>query len=455
MLTLYNDRQLSFAEASLPKELLGLSEELAKVDALLDDPRFMEPFLKRFNTRVGRPTVPIETYLRLMYLKYRYGLGYEALVKEVSDSIMWRRFCRIPLSQKVPHATTLIKLTKRYGPQVVEELNRVLVAKAREKKVVRGKKLKVDTTVVAADIHYPTDAGLLADGVRVITRVVQKIQEAGVSLRGRFKDRTRTVKKKILSIAKVLKRRSEEAKSEVREITRQILKVAEEVVSGARKVAKEAKEKAHEAGASKIGGLVKKLEEAIELTGRVISQTKEVERGNVHLPQRLVSLFDPEARPIKRGKLKEPCEFGYKVLLAEAENDIIVDYQVLTENLPDNELLGDVVARHRQSFDRPPQALAADRGFSDKTKEEELRRQGVQKIAIPYRGKRSKSREEYEKQGWFRRLCRWRAGCEASISLLKRKYGLRRSRMRGHRGTSIWVGWGVMAHNLVKIGVRV
>ncbi|MBC7348174.1 MAG: transposase, partial [Clostridia bacterium] len=172
MLTLYNDRQLCFAEASLPKELFGLSEELAKVDALLDDPRFMEPFLERFNTKVGRPTVPVEIYLRLMYLKHRYGLGYETLVKEVSDSIMWRRFCRIPLSQKVPHATTLIKLTKRYSPKVVEELNRVLVAKAREKKVVRGKKLKVDTTVVAADIHYPTDAGLLADGVRVITRVV-------------------------------------------------------------------------------------------------------------------------------------------------------------------------------------------------------------------------------------------------------------------------------------------
>lgn len=132
----------------MARELLGLSEELAEVDALLDDPRFMKPFLEWFNTRVGRPTVPVETYLRLMYLKYRYGLGYETLVKEVSDSIIWRRFCRIPLSQKVPHATTVIKLTKRYGPQTVEELNRALVAKAREKKVVRGKKLGVDTTVV-------------------------------------------------------------------------------------------------------------------------------------------------------------------------------------------------------------------------------------------------------------------------------------------------------------------
>ncbi|MDI6814279.1 MAG: ISNCY family transposase [Desulfitobacteriaceae bacterium] len=455
MLTLYNDRQLSFAEASLPKELLGLSEELAKVDALLDDPHFMEPFLKRFDTRIGRPTVPVETYLRLMYLKHRYNLGYETLVKEVSDSIMWRRFCRIPLTQKVPHATTLIKLTQRYGPKAVEELNRALLAKARAKKLIRGKKLRVDTTVVAADIHHPTDAGLLADGIRVITRCVQKIKNAGVSLKGGFTNRTRTIKKKILSIAKVLKRRSQEAKSEVREITRQILKVAEEVVARAKEVAEQAKEEAAKAGTKGVLGLVASLKRVVELTDRVINQTKEVEAGNLHLPQRVVSLFDPEARPIKRGKLKEPCEFGYKVLLAEAEKGIITDYQVLTENLPDNALLEGVVLRHRENFDRPPQALTADRGFSDKTKEEELRRQGVAKIAIPCRGKRSKSREEYEEQPWFKRLYRWRAGCEATISLLKRKYGLRRSRLRGHRGASIWAGWGVLAHNVVRIGANV
>lgn len=235
-----------------------------------------------------------------MYLKYRYGLGYETLVKEVSNSIMWRRFCRIPLSQKVPHATTLVKLTRRYGPEVVGELNRVLVAKAREKK------LRVDTTVVVADIHHPTDAGLLADGVRVITRVVEKIKRAGVSLKQRFTNRTRTVKKKMLALAKVLKRRSEEAKSEVREITRQMLKVVEEVVVRAKEVVEEAKEEAARASVKGVLGLAAKLQSAIELTSRVINQTKEVEGGNVHLPQRVVSLFDPEARPMKRGKLKEP-----------------------------------------------------------------------------------------------------------------------------------------------------
>jgi len=455
MLTLYNDRQLSFVEAFLPKELTDLGEELAKVDALLDDSGFMKPFVERFNARVGRPTVPVETYLRLMYLKHRYGLGYETLVKEVSDSIRWRRFCRIPLSGRVPHATTLVKLTKRYGPQVVEELNRALVAKAREKKLVRGKKLRVDTTVVAADIHYPTDAGLLADGVRVISRVVQKIKSSGVSLKLGFRDRTRTVKKKMLAITKVLKRRSRQAREEVRAITRQVLEVAEEVVARAKQVAEQVKKEAVRPAGKRVLGLVEKLERAIELTDRVINQTKEVEAGNLHLQQRVVSLFDPEARPIKRGKLKEPCEFGYKVLLAEAEKGIITDYRVLTENLPDNTLLDGVVARPRQSFWRPPQELAADRGFSDKTEEEELRQQGVQRIAIPYRGKRSQSRQEYEKQGWFKRLYRWRAGCEATISLLKRKYGLRRSRLRGHRGVSIWVGWGVLAHNLVKMGAKV
>ncbi|GFN23397.1 hypothetical protein TAMC210_17140 [Thermanaeromonas sp. C210] len=169
------DPQLTLWDALLPSDLVQLNPELARVDELLDDDRFMAPFISRFEARLGRPTIPIETYLRLMYLKHRYGLGYEVLVQEVNDSIKWRRFCRIPLTHKVPHATTLIKLTKRCGPGVVEELNKALVQEAREKKIIRGKKLQVDTTVVEANIHHPTDAGLLADGVRVITRTVKKI----------------------------------------------------------------------------------------------------------------------------------------------------------------------------------------------------------------------------------------------------------------------------------------
>jgi transposase, IS5 family len=133
----------SLWEAVLPAELRQLPPELANVDRILDDDRFLAPFRARLTARVGRPTIPIETYLRLVFLKYRYGLGYETLCREVSDSFTWRRFCRVGIEGRVPDATTLIKLTKRLGPELVEELNRELLALVVERKVLRSRRLRV------------------------------------------------------------------------------------------------------------------------------------------------------------------------------------------------------------------------------------------------------------------------------------------------------------------------
>ena len=156
--------QPSLWEAILPEPCLGLPTELARVDALLDAPVFWEPFRAHFDPIIGRPSIPIETYLRMMFLKFRYRLGYELLCREVADSISWQRFCRIPLGGQVPHATTLVKLTRRVGPAVVDQLNETLLTKAATHKVLRTHKVRVDTTVVEANVAYPTDAGLLSDG---------------------------------------------------------------------------------------------------------------------------------------------------------------------------------------------------------------------------------------------------------------------------------------------------
>src|SRR5947209_13540695 len=121
--------EASLWEAVLPEEVLRLSEELARVDALLDDPVFFAPFVPFFDPRVGRPSTPMEVYLRLMFLKFRHRLGYESLCREVADSITWRRFCRIPLDGRVPHPTTLMKLTTRCGVAAVEGCNEALLAK--------------------------------------------------------------------------------------------------------------------------------------------------------------------------------------------------------------------------------------------------------------------------------------------------------------------------------------
>lgn len=173
MLVLKNG-QMTLLDHVLPQEIQMLSDELRTIDEYLDDPRFFEPYLRRFNTKIGRPTIKVETYIRMMYLKFRYQLGYETLVKEVSDSISWRKFCRISLDEKVPHSTTLIKLTKKYGSETIDELNQLPLEKAKEQKLIRSRKLRVDTTVIESDIHHPNDAGLLQDGIKAITSTVKK-----------------------------------------------------------------------------------------------------------------------------------------------------------------------------------------------------------------------------------------------------------------------------------------
>lgn len=149
----------SLWEAVLPPELRELPPELGKVDGILDEDRFLAPFRSRLTAAIGRPTIPIETSLRLMYLKYRYGLGYETLCTEVSDSFTWRRFCRIALAGRVPDASTLMQLTTRLGPELIEELNAGLLQLAVERKVPRSRRLRVDTTVLEADLRSPTDSG--------------------------------------------------------------------------------------------------------------------------------------------------------------------------------------------------------------------------------------------------------------------------------------------------------
>jgi IS5 family transposase len=152
--------------------------------------------------------VPIETLLRLLYLKHRYGLGYESLCREVADSISWRRFCRIPLDRPVPHPTTLVKLVGRAGPETIEQLNAALVAKLAQDKLLRGRKLRVDTTVVEADIDYPTDADLLEQAVSKLGGLVRRVKGRGAASRTRFRDRGRAAGRRMKRLARTLRRRT-------------------------------------------------------------------------------------------------------------------------------------------------------------------------------------------------------------------------------------------------------
>jgi IS5 family transposase len=445
MLRLDNE-QPSLWESVLPPELFEMSEELTKIDQILDDERFFGPFLQKFYTRVGRPTIPVATYLRMMYLKRRYKLSYEVVVKEVSDSFMWRRFCHLSLEDSVPDDKTLIKLTKKYGEDTLDELNDALVLKLKEEKVIRGKKFRTDTMVTEANVHYPTDTGLLADGVRVITHTVSKLRNVGVEIGSGFVNHTRKAKRICLGIFKLLKQRINKDSANVVKAKRQLIETAKKViVSGQRVKAQVDTLRDKPFWVIRLG---EQLGGWLDSTERIVEQTEAVLRGRTSIPHRVVSIFDTGVRPIRRGKARADTEFGRKVLIGETDHGIITTHKVFEENPADATLLKTAVRGHRRLFRRRLKAVATDRGFYSQANEDWLHQGGVKQVSIPVRGKVSKQRLMEQKQPWFRRLQRFRAGSEGRISLLKRVFGLDRSLMWGNQGTEIWVGQGVFAHNL-------
>ena len=306
--------QPSLWEAILPEPCLGLPTELARVDALLDAPVFWEPFRAHFDPIIGRPSIPIETYLRMMFLKFRYRLGYELLCREVADSISWQRFCRIPLGGQVPHATTLVKLTRRVGPAVVDQLNETLLTKAATHKVLRTHKVRVDTTVVEANVAYPTDAGLLTKAITTLARTVERVRAAGGATRTHTRDRRRAAHRRAHQLARSLRARTDQARQLVAERTTELAALAEQAVADAGRVARTTRRGLTRSGSQasgKLTRLVADLETTIQRTGQVINQTRTRLAGTTpDGATRLVSLPDPDARPIVKGRLGKPVEFG-------------------------------------------------------------------------------------------------------------------------------------------------
>ena len=280
MLRTVND-QPTLWDSILPPELLVLPVELGRVDALLDDPVFFAPFAPYFDGRIGRPSIPAETYLRIMFLKFRYRLGYESLCREVADSISWQRFCRIPFGMRVPHPTTLMKLTTRCGDAAVAGLNEALVVKAAAEKLLRTDKVRADTTVVEAAVAYPTDSGLLAKAVGTMARTVTRIKAAGGATRTRVRDRRRSAGRRARSIASKLRLRGavqrDEAQAAVRRITGELAGIAEAAMREADAVVRNARRAVRTATGSRKGRLVRALNDLttiVDQTRRVVAQTR-------------------------------------------------------------------------------------------------------------------------------------------------------------------------------------
>jgi transposase, IS5 family len=357
---------------------------------------FFEPYRAHFSPVLGRPSIPIETYLRMMFLKHRYRLGYESLCREVADSISWSRFCRIPLGTPVPHPSTLGKVTARCGADVIDQLNTALLARAAAAKVVRTDRVRADTTVVPANVAYPTDSGLLVQAIALIMTLVARIHAAGASSRTHVRDRRRS--------------------------------------------------------AGRLASAVEDLEVVLGRAGRVIDQARTRLAGTVPASAtRLVSLHDVDARPIAKGRLGKPVEFGYKAQVVDNTDGIVLDHGVHRGNPADAPLLVPAITRIKTLLGRAPTAVTADRGYGEAKVDDELTDLGVKHVVIPRKGKPSAARRATEHGRGFRRLVKWRTGCEGRISYLKRRYGLDRTRLDGLDGARTWCGLGVLTHNTVKI----
>ena len=451
----------SLWESGLPPELLRLPEELARVDALLDGPAFFAPFAPHFHPVLGRPSTPVECYLRLMFLKFRYRLGYESLCAEVADSISWRRFCRIPLDGKVPHPTTLMKLTTRCGEAAVAGLNEALWAKAAGQKLLRTARVRADTTVIAANVAYPTDSGLLAKAVGKLVRTARRVQAAGGAPATVVTDRRRAAARRVRAIASKLRSRGKLGREET---TRAILRVTGELASLAEKTAAQASavwrngcRAVPKALSGRIQGrltrALRELAVTIERTTTIVAQTRTRLAGQApDAATRLVSLHDPDARPIRKGRIDRPVEFGYKAQVTDNDDGIILDYRVEYGAAPDGPQLAPSVERIRDRTGRAPRAVTADRGYGQAAVERDLQQLGVRTVAIPRQAKISAARRTIEHSRGFHRLVKWRTGCEGRISYLKHSYGWDRTHLDGKQGAAIWCGHGVFAHNLVKIG---
>src|SRR3954471_7697087 len=361
--------EASLWEAVLPEEALRLPEELARVAAPLDDPVFLAPFVPFFYPRFGWASTRMEVYLRLMFLKFRYRLGYETLCREVGDSITWRRFCRIPLDGHVPHPTTLMKLTTRCGTAAVDGCNQALLAKAAEAKLLRTSRLRADTTVVPADVAYPTDSGLLARAVRRIATIGRRVQAAGGATRTRVRDRSRAAGARAREIGAKLRLRAaqgrDEAQAVVRRVTGELAGLADRAAAEAEKLlvnARRALRRAHTRAAqlAAAGGhdpvagrrrgrlrrAVDDLTGLLAATRRIAEQTRQRLSGTTpDGATRRVSLHDGDARPIAKGRLGRPVEFGYKAQVLDNDDGVVLDHTVERGNPADAPQLAPTVNR--------------------------------------------------------------------------------------------------------------
>lgn len=455
MLRLAGEQVESLFDEALPIEVRELPPDLARLDVLLSDPAMLAPIAAgwaEFSRGHGRPTIAMSLFVRLMVVKQRSGWGYETLVREVSDSLHLRRFCGLSLTASVPHESTVRKLARRLGPEVIDEMSRTLIETAMREKRFTPRAMRVDSTVVESDVRWPSDAALALDATRRLAREGARI--AGLIGAGaqHVQDRSRAAGRRLRLISRTVGRRVGRAggsRELVLKLTGQAGELVARSVREARRLATQTRASARGRGAKRKLAAARELERSADLAETISAQITKRLAGE-KITDRVVSLADPEARPIGKGKLGKRYEFGYVFQIAELTPNTRRGARGLLLPAPskvgspnESELLPTTVAE-LQRLGIIPREVALDGGFPP----------DPCNALLPESAVFVAGRQQPQARRSRKRLANYRVGCEGRISHLKRSYGMRRSRLRGHQGARTWVGWSLLAYNLDTLSIQ-
>jgi glycosyltransferase A (GT-A) superfamily protein (DUF2064 family) len=387
----------------------------------------------------------------MLILKHLFDWSFDDMEREVRANLVYRMFTRIDAGD-VPDAKTILKIARALGPDVIEQLHRQVIEVAKRAGVTHGRRFRIDTTVVETNVHYPTDSTLLQDGMRVLTRTMQRASTALGDRSGRIRNRLRSVTRRVLIIG--YEARSPKTRPALVKSYRKLMATTRAVLRDTATMVRRLGQRVRTAS-PQIQPLLQRAQAQLRamrpLVQRVVNQTRaRILGGNTHVPDKVLSVFEPHTETIRKGKIAKPNEFGKLVTIQESEHQIITGFDVHATRPADVTLWTAALDRHQTIFGRAPDLAAGDRGFASAGNERAAVDRGVRRVILPRRGPKSSARRAYERQRWFRRGQRWRVGCEGRISVLKRRHGLDRCRYHGEDGMHRWVGLGVIANNLVS-----
>ncbi len=443
--------------AQVPELAAEIDPVLKHLDTLLDDDELYQQVRADFGKRYrwtlvhGRHSTPVEVLLRMLILKHLYQWSYKELEERVKDSLVLRWFCRVAF-HAVPDASTLWRWEQTLRSETMHALVDRVAQLAKQARVTKGRKLRLDATCVQTTIHHPTDSGLLVDSVRVLSRLVQRakplVQEQLTNVQAACRSRLRSVRRTAQVLHRLLRRKSEEKVEQQRVLYEKLIQTTEQMVRQAERVVQALSEQ----GEKQAQRLRTKAEQVLPLVKRVIAQTRArvLEGQKVASDEKVLSLFEPHTRAIPRHKGGALVEFGRQVVLDEVDGGIVTRYQIL-EHPTEHGQAVEAVVHHCALFAHPPSLVAGDRGVHSADTETTLAAAGVKLVAIPAAGKLSAERKAVEQTRRWKRGYRWRAGIEGRIASLRRDYGWRRSGYHGEDGMERWLGLGIIASNLRRI----